>query len=144
MAKSSAFPVRSALQALVLLVLAVAGWAAPQQAFAATELLNAAPGLHAGSRQLRGPGPHALDWPSADRCALTRKLSVSRAEARKQKGAANADNDAPSDAYAILTAACIPYSESGAGWQPSRTDRGIEATYPAAFQPRAPPSLTHG
>jgi hypothetical protein len=144
MAKSSAFLVRSALQALVLLVLAVAGWAAPQQAFAATELLNAAPGLHAGSRQLRGPGPHALDWPSADRCAVTRKFSDPRAEARKQKGAADAGNDAPADAHAILTAAaCIPYSESGEGWQPSSTDRGIEATYPAAFQPRAPPSLTH-
>ena len=144
MAKSSAFLVRSALQALVLLVLAVAGWAAPQQAFAATELLNAAPGLHAGSRQLRGPGPYALDWPSADRCAVTRKFSDPRAEARKQKGAADAENDAPADAHAILTAACIPYSESGEGWQPSPADRGIEATYPAAFQPRAPPSLAHG
>lgn len=143
MAKSVAFLVRSALQALALLVLVVAGWAAPQQAFAATEYLSGAPGLQAGSHQLRSPSPHALDWPRADRCAVTRKFSDPRAEARKQKGAADAGNDAPADAHAILTAACIPYSESGEGWQPSSTDRGIEATYPAAFQPRAPPSLTH-
>lgn len=143
MATSAAFLVRSALQALALLVLVVAGWAAPQQGFAATEHLNAAPALQAASRHFLSPSPHALDWPRTDRRALTRKLPTSCAEARRQGGAADADSDAPADAYAILTAAAIGYSKSGAGWQPFPTGRGPEATCPAAFQSRAPPPLTH-
>ena len=143
MAKGSTFLVTSAVQALAMLVLLGAGWAAPQQAFAAADNLNAVPGLEAGSRQLRTPNPQALDRSYAIRCALSRKSSNPLAEARKQNSAADAVNDAPADAHAILNAAGLFKGEAGQEWQPSPADRVFEAGYPASFQPRAPPPLTH-
>ena len=143
MAKGSTFLVRSVLQALALLVLLAVGWAAPQQALAAAENLNAVPSLEAGSRQLRTPNPKALDRSYAIRCALSRKSSDPLAEARKLNSAADADNDVPADAHAILNATGIFSGEAGQKRQPFPADRAFEAGYPASFQPRAPPSLTH-
>ena len=142
-AKGSTFLVRGALQALALLVLLAAGLAAPQQAYAAAENLNAAPSLEAGSRQLRTPNRQALDRSYGLRCALSRKSSNPLAEARKQNSGADADDDAPADAHAILTAAGLFNGEASQEWQPSPADRAFEPGYPASFQPRAPPPLTH-
>jgi hypothetical protein len=138
-AQRSAFLVWGVVQALTLLVLIVAGWAAPQQAFAAAGTVNAAPSLEASSRQLRTSNPLALDPPYAMRCALSRKgtLNVSRKQNRFAGG------DAPADSHAILTAAGVLIGESGQDPQHCQADRGIKPSYRTAFQSRAPPSLTH-
>jgi hypothetical protein len=138
-AQRSAFFVWGAFQALALLVLIVAGWAAPQQAFAAAGTVNAVPSLEASSRQLRTSNPLALDPPGTSRCALSRKGPLT--ESLKQNRFAG--DDAPADSHAILTAAGFLIGESGQDPQHCQADRGIKPAYPAAFQSRAPPSLTN-
>lgn len=141
MAKSSAYLVRRAIQALALLVLIVAGLSAPHQAFAVTKNLNAAPALEGSSLQLRSPAPQALDRSFAGRCALKRKETFDLAETQKQGAASN--DDTPADAYAIVTGASLNGACPVHGRYHVKENCGLQRECAAAFQSRAPPSLTH-